>query len=190
MMASKEKIIMDKYDIRRTLIRLSYEIVERNKSTENLVIVGIKKRGDILAARIAENLEMIEERKVPVGILDTTLYRDDIDIEHLEKPVFNYTDINFPIDEKHVILVDDVLYTGRTIRAAMDGLMDFGRPASIQLVVLIDREHRELPINADYVGRIVPTSRKEFIKVNLDEVDKEENVVISGGLNDAHYQKR
>jgi pyrimidine operon attenuation protein/uracil phosphoribosyltransferase len=178
MMVSREKIIMDKYDIRRTLMRLSHEIVEKNKSTENLVIIGIRKRGDILADRIAQNLEMIEGIKVPTGVLDTTLYRDDVDIENLKKPVFNYTDITFSIDKKHVVLVDDVLYTGRTIRAAMDGLMDFGRPDSIQLLVLIDREHRELPIEANYVGKNVPTSRRELIKVNLNEIDKVENVVI------------
>ena len=180
-MASKKKIIMDEHDIRRTLMRLSHEIVEKNKSTENLVVIGIRKRGDILAVRIAKNLEMIEGRKVPAGILDTTLYRDDINVEHLDKPVFNYTDITFPIDNKHLILVDDVLCTGRTTRAAMDGLMDFGRPANIQLLVLIDRGHRELPIEANYVGKNVPTSRKELIKVNLNEIDKVENVVISKG---------
>jgi len=179
MIASKEKIIMDKYDIRRTLMRLSHEIVEKNKSTENLVVIGIRKRGDKLAVRIAKNLEMIEGRKVPAGTLDTTLLRDDINIKTLEKPIFNYTDIDFPIEEKHVILVDDVLYTGRTIRAAMDGLMDFGRPASIQLLVLIDRGHRELPVSANYVGKSVPTSRTEIVKVHLKETDDGvENVVI------------
>lgn len=158
-------------------MRIANQILERNKGCENLVFVGIKSRGDDLARRLAKFIEQIEGVKIPVGAIDVTLYRDDIDLFE-QKIIVNRTDIPFEIDGKNVILVDEVLYTGRTVRAAMDALTDFGRPASIQLAVLIDRGHRELPIAADYVGKFVPTSRRETIKVQLVETDGIDRVVI------------
>ncbi|MBC8228474.1 bifunctional pyr operon transcriptional regulator/uracil phosphoribosyltransferase PyrR [bacterium] len=167
----REKVqIMNTEDIRRALMRISHEILERNQGLEDLVFVGIKNRGDNLAQRIAQNLENIEGASIPVGAMDITLYRDDVDLFN-EKVVINKTDIPFEITGKRVVLVDDVLFHGRSVRAAMDALMDFGRPASIQLAVLIDRGHRELPIAADYVGKTIPTSRKEWVKVELVEFD-------------------
>jgi len=167
----REKVqIMNTEDIRRALMRISHEILERNQGLEDLVFVGIKNRGDNLAQRIAQNLENIEGASIPVGAMDITLYRDDVDLFN-EKVVINKTDIPFEITGKRVVLVDDVLFHGRSVRAAMDALMDFGRPASIQLAVLIDRGHRELPIAADYVGKTIPTSRKEWVKVELVESD-------------------
>jgi len=167
----REKVqIMNAEDIRRALMRISHEILERNQGLEDLVFVGIKNRGDNLAQRIAQNLENIEGAIIPVGAMDITLYRDDVDLFD-DKIVINKTDIPFEITGKRVILVDDVLFHGRSVRAAMDALMDFGRPASIQLAVLIDRGHRELPIAADYVGKTIPTSRKEWVKVELVESD-------------------
>lgn len=161
--------VMDAEGIRRALIRIAHEILERNhKYIENMVLVGIKSRGDTLAYRIAENLGRIEHITVPVGAIDVTLYRDDINLHESQIQV-NTTEMPFEVTEKCVILVDEVLYTGRTIRAAMDALMDFGRPAAIQLAALVDRGHRELPISADYIGKNVPTSRKEFVKVQLVE---------------------
>ena len=163
--------------MKRALMRIANQILERNKGCENLVFVGIKSRGDDLARRLAKFIEQIEGVKIPVGAIDVTLYRDDIDLFE-QKIIVNRTDIPFEIDGKNVILVDEVLYTGRTVRAAMDALTDFGRPASIQLAVLIDRGHRELPIAADYVGKFVPTSRRETIKVQLVETDGIDRVVI------------
>lgn len=171
----KEKTqVMDAEEIRRALIRISHEILEKNRGVKNLVLVGIKSRGDYLAHRIAQNIEESEDVKIPVGGIDPRLYRDDLDLFE-EEPITNETDIPFEISDRRVILVDEVIYTGRTTRAAMDALMDFGRPAEIQLAVLIDRGHRELPIAANYVGKNIPTSRKEFIQVHLIEehgVDK------------------
>lgn len=170
--------IMTEEDIRRALVRISHEIVERNKGVRDLVIVGVARRGDHLARRIARIIEEIESAKVPVGTMDITLYRDDLDLfDH--KPTASKTDIPFEIDDKRVILVDDVLHKGRSVRAALDGLMDFGRPASIQLAVLVDRGHRELPIAADYVGKNIPTSRREWIDVALKEQDGEDRVAIA-----------
>lgn len=167
----REKVqLMDAEGIRRALMRISHEILERNQGIEDLVFVGIKNRGDNLAQRIAQNLEKIEGVNIPVGAMDITLYRDDVNLFD-GKVVINKTDIPFEITGKRVILVDDVLYHGRSVRAAMDALMDFGRPASIQLAVLIDRGHRELPIAADYVGKTIPTSRKEWVRVELVESD-------------------
>jgi len=168
--------IMNKEEIQWTLKRIGHEILERNSGAKDLVIVGIKSRGDNLGQRIAKNLEQIGKKQIPVGVVDIQLYRDDIDL--FNQIVVNKTDIPFEIDNKHVILVDDVIFHGRTIRAAMDALMDFGRPATIQLAVLVDRGHRELPIEANYVGRKIPTSRREWIQVYLEEIDGEDKVVI------------
>lgn len=161
--------VMNAEDIRRALMRIAHEILERNhQHIAALVLVGVKSRGDTLAHRIAQNLERIENVDIKVGAIDVTLYRDDINLYETQMQV-NSTEIPFDITGKRVILVDEVLYTGRTIRAAMDALMDFGRPAAIQLAALVDRGHRELPISADYIGKNVPTSRKEFVRVQLIE---------------------
>lgn len=169
-MKMREKAqVMNAEEIRRALVRIAHEILERNhQHIENLVFVGIKSRGDILAYRIAENLDRIENISVPVGAIDVTLYRDDINL-HEKQIQVSSTEIPFEVTGKWVILVDEVLYTGRTTRAAMDAVIDFGRPAAIQLAALIDRGHRELPISADYIGKNVPTSRKEFVRVQLIE---------------------
>jgi len=168
--------IMDKQGIARTLQRLTHEILERNRGCADLVLVGIRDRGDILAGRLLKSIEAIEkESSLPLGVLDITLYRDDFQRLN-ENPVIQATDIPFDITDKKVILVDDVLYTGRTIRAAMDALMDFGRPANIQLAVLVDRGHRELPIHADYVGQSVATSASDGVQVLLLEKDGEDGV--------------
>ncbi len=169
--------LMDHHAMRRTLRRLTHEILERNKGIENLVIVGIRNRGDSLARRIIECIEEVEGSRVPLGVLDITLYRDDFQ-RITESPVIQESDIPFDITDKKVVLVDDVLYTGRTIRAALDALIDLGRPASIQLAVLIDRGHRELPIKADYVGKNVSTATKDQVQVMLKEVDGEDRVLI------------
>lgn len=170
--------IMNEDDIRRALVRISHEIVERNKGVENLVIVGVARRGDHLARRIAKIIEEIENGKIPVGTIDITLYRDDVNLFD-RRPSVSKTDIPFEINGKKVILVDDVLHKGRSARAAIDGLMDFGRPAAIQLAVLVDRGHRELPIAADYIGKNIPTARKEWIDVALMEQDGEDKVAIA-----------
>jgi pyrimidine operon attenuation protein / uracil phosphoribosyltransferase len=167
--------IMDGQGVTRTLLRLTHEILERNKGGKNLVVVGIRDRGDCLARRIIGIVKTIEGEELSLGILDITMYRDDFQKLN-ESPVVQATDIPFDITDKIVVLVDDVLYTGRTIRAALDAIMDFGRPASIQLAVLIDRGHRELPIKADYVGKNVPTAANEDIQVSLKEMDGEDAV--------------
>lgn len=170
--------VMNTEEIRRALLRIAHEILEHNhKHIDDLVLVGVKSRGDILAHRIAENLERIENIEVDVGAIDVTLYRDDINLYETQIQV-NSTELPFDITGKWVILVDEVLYTGRTVRAAMDALMDFGRPAAIQLATLIDRGHRELPIASDYVGKNVPTSRKEFVRVQLTEESDVDSAVI------------
>jgi pyrimidine operon attenuation protein / uracil phosphoribosyltransferase len=169
--------IMTPEDIRRSLARITHEIIERNKTTGNIVLVGMRTRGVPLAKRLAANMEVLEGVKVPVGALDISLYRDDLAL--LDKqPTVEHTDIPVNIDGKTVVLVDDVLFTGRSARAAMDALIDLGRPRSIQLAVLIDRGHRELPIRADYIGKNIPTSRREEIKVLLGETDEFDEVVI------------
>lgn len=175
---SKEKAqILDQAGIRRSLTRIAHEIIERNKGTDDLVLVGIRRRGVPLAERLAERIMDIEGHSVPVGILDITLYRDDLTtLAH--QPLVHSTEISFPVEGKIVVLVDDVIFTGRTIRAALGALIDLGRPKVIQLAVLVDRGHRELPIRADYVGKNVPTSKKEEISVRLQEIDGEERVVI------------
>jgi pyrimidine operon attenuation protein/uracil phosphoribosyltransferase len=172
-----EKIIMTPEDIKRSLTRIAHEIIEHNKTAEYLVLVGMRTRGVPLANRLAANLEVPEGFKIPVGALDISLYRDDLSSLG-RQPVVQHTDIPVNIDGKSVVLVDDVLYTGRSIRAAMDALIDLGRPRSIQLAVLVDRGHRELPIRADYVGKNIPTSRYEEIRVQLVETDGIDAVVI------------
>ncbi len=175
-MKSKAKIL-GKSGIQRAIIRIAHEILERDKEKKKLVIVGIRNRGEYLAHRIATALEKISGEKAPLGILDITLYRDDL-TEVAEQPILKETKIGFDITGKKVILVDDVLYTGRTIRCAMDQLIDFGRPAIIQLAVLVDRGHRELPIRADYVGKNVPTALNEIVEVKLEEADGVDEVAI------------
>lgn len=177
-MSPREKVqIMDADGIRRALTRIAHEILEKNAGTEDLVLIGIRRRGVPLARRISEKIKKIEETAVPLGILDITLYRDDL--SQLDyHPLVRKTEVPFSITGKRVVLVDDVLFTGRTVRAALDALMDLGRPQLIQLAVLIDRGHRELPIRADFVGKNVPTSRKEVINVNLLEIDGEDKVTI------------
>lgn len=177
-MTPREKVeIMDADGIRRVLTRIAHEILEKNAGTENLALIGIRRRGVPLAKRIAENIKGIEGASVPLGILDITLYRDDL--SQLDyHPLVRKTEVPFSITDKKVVMVDDVLFTGRTARAALDALVDLGRPETIQLAVLIDRGHRELPIRADFVGKNVPTSRREEIRVSLQEIDGEEKVTI------------
>jgi len=171
-----KKLIMTSEDIRRSLIRIAHEIVERNKAPENLLLVGLRTRGAPLAKRLAANIEKLSQLKIPVGALDISLYRDDL--PSLDLPPAHHADIPTSINGKSVVLVDDVLYTGRSTRAAMDALIDLGRPSSVQLAVLIDRGHREMPIRADYVGKNIPSSRYEEIQVRLEETDGVDEVVI------------
>ena len=173
----KKNVIMDSEAIRRALVRIAHEIIEKNKGVEDVVIVGIRTRGVPLAQRIAAVINAIENCEMTVGMLDITLYRDDLSTLGYN-PVVHGTDINFDLSGKHVVLVDDVLYTGRTIRAALDAVIDMGRPKTIQLAVLVDRGHKELPIRADYVGKNVPTSQKETIEVVLNEIDGTDEVYI------------
>ena len=177
-MTEKSKIL-DKEAVHRALVRIAHEILEKNKGVENLCLIGIRNRGAFLAQRLSDCIEKIENQKVAVGILDITLYRDDL-TSASGQPVVHKTEIEFDITDKNVVLVDDVLYTGRTIRAALDALIDFGRPKFIQLAVLVDRGHRELPIRADYVGKNIPTAKDEMVEVRLEEVDGKEEVVIVG----------
>lgn len=172
-----EKILMPPEDMERALVRVAHEIVERNKGSKDVVLVGMQTRGVPLAERLAVTIRGLEGFAIPVGSLDISLYRDDLSSLDL-KPVVQRTEVPADIAGKHVILVDDVFYTGRSIRAAMDAIMDLGRPQSIQLAVLVDRGHRELPIRADYVGKNVPTSLYEKIKVYVKEIDGEDKVVI------------
>ena len=169
--------IMTADEIRRATIRLSHEIVEKQAGTEGLLLIGIQRRGVPLASRIAAAIAENESVEIPVGALDITFYRDDLSLV-AQQPVVKGTDLPFGIDGRTVVLVDDVLYTGRTIRAAMDALVDFGRPQAIRLAVLVDRGHRELPIRADHVGKNVPTSREEIVRVHLEEIDDEDGVEI------------
>jgi pyrimidine operon attenuation protein/uracil phosphoribosyltransferase len=169
--------VMDKETMARAITRIAHEILEKNKGTAELAVIGIRNRGAYLAQRVADAVERIEKKKVPVGILDITLYRDDL-TAIAQQPVVHKTEIDFDMNNKNIILVDDVLYTGRTIRCALDELIDFGRPKNIQLAVLIDRGHRELPIRADYVGKNVPTSLNEVVQVRVEEVDKIDEVAI------------
>ena len=173
---SKGKVL-DAQALSRTLVRMAHEIIERNKGIEGLALVGIRSRGAVLAKRLAEQIAAIEGQGVPVGALDITLYRDDLS-RIAPNPVVRATDIQFDVTDLKLVLVDDVLYTGRTVRAALDALVDFGRPTEIQLAVLVDRGHRELPIRADYVGKNVPTSLKERVEVRLAEMDEVDEVVL------------
>ena len=175
-MIEKAKL-MDEKAIARAITRISHEIIEKNKGIEDVILIGIKTRGIPIANRIANRIEQIEGKKVSTGEMDITSYRDDL--KKLQPdPIINGTNIKFDINEKTVVLVDDVLYTGRTVRSALNALMDVGRPKSIQLAVLVDRGHRELPIRADYVGKNVPTSKSEIISVKLIECDNEDSVSI------------
>ena len=172
------KLVLDSPSIERAIIRMGHEILEKNKGTDGLALIGIHTRGVILADRLEKMIESIAKVKVPVGILDINLYRDDL-TKVSEQPVIHKTEINFDLDNKTVVLVDDVLYTGRTIRSAMDAIVDFGRPKRIEVAVLIDRGHRELPIRADFVGKNIPTSEEEIVHVHFQESDKKEEVVVS-----------
>jgi pyrimidine operon attenuation protein / uracil phosphoribosyltransferase len=177
MQLQEKNLLLDGEGIRRALTRIAHEIIEKNKGVDNVAIVGVRRRGVPLAERVVEKIQEIEGRRVPMGILDITLYRDDLTtLAH--QPVVHKTEVPFSITDKNIILVDDVLYTGRTVRAALDALIDLGRPEVIQLAVLIDRGHRELPIRADYVGKNVPTSKKEVIEVLLTEIDGTEKVIL------------
>jgi pyrimidine operon attenuation protein / uracil phosphoribosyltransferase len=169
--------IMTAEEIRRAAIRISHEVVEKHGGTQGLVLVGVQRRGVPLARRLAAAIAEHEGVQVPVGALDITFYRDDLSLV-AQQPVVKGTDIPFDLNGRTVVLVDDVLYTGRTVRAAMDALVDFGRPDAIRLAVLVDRGHRELPIRADHVGKNVPTSREEIVHVSLEEIDGEDSVAI------------
>ncbi len=176
--------VMDADAIRRAIARIAHEILERNKGTAQLALVGIRTRGAIIAQRLAKAVEAIDGHPVELGILDITLYRDDLSRVG-PNAIVRATDILFDLDDRHVVLVDDVLFTGRTIRAALNALNDLGRPKSIQLAVLVDRGHRELPIRADFVGKNLPTSRKEHIEGRLTELDEAEEVVIGSQAGEA-----
>jgi pyrimidine operon attenuation protein/uracil phosphoribosyltransferase len=171
--------VMEPDDVRRALTRIAHEVLERDKGVTDVVLVGIADRGDDLARRLAQEIRRIEGAEIPVGVLDITFYRDDIGMR-AEAPEVHETRIPFDVSGKTVVLVDDVLYTGRTIRSAMDALMDLGRPRKIQLAVLVDRGHRELPIRADFVGKNVPTSRVDDVRVMIAEVDGQDGVVVEG----------
>ena len=172
-------VVMSSDQVARTIARIAHEIVERHHSLESLALIGIRTRGVPIARRLSEALAEIAKVDVPTGVLDITLYRDDL-MRHPvgPQPVLRRTEIDFSIDDRRIVLVDDVLYTGRTIRAALDALIDFGRPRAIELVVLVDRGHRELPIKADYVGKNLPTSLQESVQVRLSEVEDRDEVVI------------
>ena len=185
----KRTKLIDAVGFRRTVSRLAHEVVEKNKGADNLALVGIRTRGDFLARRLATMIAEIEDTNVQVGSLDITLYRDDLR-GRLDQPHLKSTEILFDLTDKVVVLVDDVLFTGRTVRAALNALMDIGRPARIQLLVLIDRGHRELPIKADIVGKNVPTSLKQEIQVLMEEVDGEDAVFLVERDEDAREEKR
>ncbi|MCB0324197.1 MAG: bifunctional pyr operon transcriptional regulator/uracil phosphoribosyltransferase PyrR [Bdellovibrionales bacterium] len=170
--------VLDADQIRRSVTRIAHEILEKNRGAKSLAIVGIRTRGDYLARRICRQIEEIDGQKVPMGVVDITLYRDDI-AQSDEQPLVRGTDLPFNVDRHAIVLVDDVLFTGRTVRAALDAIIDFGRPLSVQLAVLCDRGHRELPIRADYVGKSIPTSRKELVEVCLEERDGEDGVYVA-----------
>jgi pyrimidine operon attenuation protein/uracil phosphoribosyltransferase len=176
---SQKAILLDEQAIRRALTRIAHEIIEKNKGTDHLLLVGIRTRGIFIANRLAERIQQIEGTNVPVGEIDITLYRDDLSkITVDQEPLVKGSHIEKDINDQTVILVDDVLYTGRTVRAALDAIIDIGRPSAIQLAVLVDRGHRELPIRADYVGKNIPTSSSEKIVVELSEVDELDQVSI------------
>lgn len=172
----KSKVI-DQEGLQRVITRIAHEILERNRGSKNLVLIGMKTRGEFLANRIYQKIKDIEKIDIPFGVLDVTLYRDDFRTR-MKQPQVSVSNITFDINEKDIILIDDVLYTGRTVRSALNALMDFGRPGSIQLFVLVDRGHRELPIRADYVGKNIPTSQDEEIKVKMSEIDGEDAIYL------------
>ncbi|MEP0860803.1 MAG: bifunctional pyr operon transcriptional regulator/uracil phosphoribosyltransferase PyrR [Ignavibacterium sp.] len=169
--------LVDKEGLDRILTRIAHEILEKNKGSKNLVLIGMRTRGEFLAKRLQKKIKEIEGVELPFGVLDVTLYRDDFRTR-LKQPQVSVSDITFDINEKDVILVDDVLYTGRTVRSALNALMDFGRPATIQLCILVDRGHRELPIRADFVGKNIPTSLNEEIKLKVEEFDGEDAIYL------------
>ncbi len=177
-MASAQKIVMDAQAVERALKRIAHEVVERNGGAENLVLLGIRSRGEFLVQRLKALVAAIDGIDPPTGVIDITLYRDDL-TRSLQRPAVKGTHVPFAVDDRDLILVDDVLYTGRTIRAALDAVIDLGRPHTVQLVVLVDRGHRELPIRADYVGKNLPTSRGESVHVRLRECDGVDEVVIA-----------
>lgn len=177
---SDEKVIMDAETMERTIKRMTHEILEATKGTEDLLLIGIRTRGDHIAKRIAGYIKEFEGVEVPVGLLDITLYRDDL-ITNVSNAYLKETEIPFPVSDKKVVLIDDVLYTGRTVRAAIEGILDFGRPRYIKLAVLVDRGHRELPIRADIVGKNIPTSRDEMVQVYVKEEDGKDMVVLKKG---------
>jgi pyrimidine operon attenuation protein/uracil phosphoribosyltransferase len=175
-------VVMDADRISRTLTRIAHEILERNKGVDDLALVGVRRRGVPLARRLARSLREITGQEVPTGALDITLYRDDLMRSAVgPQPLVRQTEIPFSIDSRRILLVDDVLYTGRTTRAALDALIDFGRPSAIQLIVLVDRGHRELPIKADYVGKNLPTAPEQSVQVRLQEIDGVDEVVLQDG---------
>jgi pyrimidine operon attenuation protein/uracil phosphoribosyltransferase len=177
-MTAAERVVMDAQAIERALTRVAHEVLEHNKGTEGLALVGIRSRGVHIAERLRDTIRVIEHVELPTGVIDITLYRDDLSRSR-QQPEVRGTDIPFAVDNKRVVLVDDVLFTGRTIRAALDALIDFGRPRNVQLVVLVDRGHRELPIRADYVGKNLPTAVNESVQVRLKESDGCDEVVIA-----------
>ena len=183
----EKKQLMSASEIDRTLVRLAHEVLEKTTNLDQLAFVGIKRRGVPLAERLAAKIESLEKRKVPVGVLDINLYRDDLSTVG-ERPIVNAKQIDFPVAGKDIVLMDDVLYTGRTIRSALDALFDHGRPARVQLLVLIDRGHRELPIEARYIGRMVQTSPNEIIEVKFQEVDGQERVLLVERVDDGAAQ--
>jgi pyrimidine operon attenuation protein/uracil phosphoribosyltransferase len=178
--AQSERVLMDAQEMSRALSRISHEIIERNKGSQDLALVGIRTGGVYLAQRLAARIQQIEQRDIPLGELDITLYRDDLSIRK-DQPEIRRTSIPFNISDLKIVLVDDVLFTGRTIRAALDGLMDFGRPAEVQLAVLVDRGHRQLPIRANYVGKSIPTAPEEDVQVFLEELGQADRVSIITG---------
>ena len=178
-MAATERMVLDAQGVERALARVTHEILERNKGVEDLVFIGVRSLGVEIAERLAAKAAAIEGVQVPSGVIDITLYRDDLS-RAFQQPAVKGTDIPFPIDDRQVVLVDDVLFTGRSIRAAMDALMDFGRPARIRLAVLIDRGHRELPIRPDFVGKNIPTALVQLVRVHLAELDGDDGVYVLG----------
>ncbi len=175
-----EKIVLDRDDMRRTLVRIAHEIVEKNAEPERLALVGIHRRGAFLAARLKRLVDDLLEADVPLGDVDISFYRDDVALRRPDsQPVVHSSHLDFPVEEHTIVLVDDVLYTGRTVRAAIDALFDYGRPARVQLAVVADRGHRELPIRPDYVGKNLPTARDERIQVQLVEVDEVDAVLLT-----------
>lgn len=172
----KSKII-DEDGLSRIITRMAHEILEKNKGSQNIVLMGMKTRGEFLARRIFDRIKEIEKIELPLGVLDVTLYRDDFRTR-LKQPEVSVSNITFDINDRDVVIIDDVLYTGRTVRSALNALMDFGRPRSIQLCVLVDRGHRELPIRADYIGKNIPTSNQEEIKVKMKEIDGEDAIYL------------